>query len=190
AFDKALVAPPGQPPAAFICPGHPLLDAVVDVTLERHRDLLRRGTVLVDERDPGTSPRLLFFLEHAIQDASLTRTGERRVVSKRLLFVEIGADGTPRHANHAPYLDYRPLAEGEPTAAAILDRPECAWIGRDLEARALAHAITEVVPQHLAEIRAARCRLLDKTEAAVKDRLTKEISYWDLRAEELCEQER
>jgi len=77
--------------------GHPLLDAVVDLTLERHRDLLRRGAVLVDERDTGTAPRVLFYLEHAIQDASLTRTGERRIVSKRMLYVEVspGSAGVP-----------------------------------------------------------------------------------------------
>ncbi|MCS7101621.1 MAG: DEAD/DEAH box helicase [Burkholderiaceae bacterium] len=32
-FEKPLVAPPGQPPAAFVCPGHPLLDATLDLTL-------------------------------------------------------------------------------------------------------------------------------------------------------------
>ena len=31
-FDKLLAAPQGQPPAAFVCPGHPLLDAVMDLT--------------------------------------------------------------------------------------------------------------------------------------------------------------
>ncbi len=112
AFEKALVAPPGQPLAAFVCPGHPLLDAVIDLTLERHRDLLRRGTVLVDERDPGTQPRVLFYLEHAIQDASLTRSGERRVISKRMLYVETRRRGHARHLHYAPYLDYRPLADG------------------------------------------------------------------------------
>jgi superfamily II DNA/RNA helicase len=76
AFEKPLVAPPGQPPAAFVCPGHPLLDATIDLTLERHRDLLRRGAVLVDEGDLGMQPRLLLYLEHAIQDASRTRSGE------------------------------------------------------------------------------------------------------------------
>lgn len=95
AFEKDLVAPVGLPLAAFVCPGHPLLNAVIDLILERQRDLLRRGTVLVDESDPGTRPQVLFFLEHAIQDASLTKAGERRVVSKRLLFVEI--DGDARH---------------------------------------------------------------------------------------------
>src|ERR1700681_1721671 len=34
AFEKSLVAPPGQPLAAFVCPGHPLLDAVIDRTFE------------------------------------------------------------------------------------------------------------------------------------------------------------
>ena len=34
-FEKPLVAPPGQPLAAFVCPGHPLLDAVIDLILER-----------------------------------------------------------------------------------------------------------------------------------------------------------
>lgn len=119
AFEKSLVAPQGQPPAAFVCPGHPLLDAVIDLTLERSRDLLKRGTVLVDERDTGNSPRVLFYLEHAIQDASLTRAGERRVVSKRMLYVEMDAAGATHGVQYAPYLDYRPLADGEPGVEAI-----------------------------------------------------------------------
>ena len=77
AFEKDLLAPPGQPMAAFICPGHPLLDSVLDLTLERHRELLRRGTVLVDDRDLGTTPRVLFYIEHALQDAHLLPSGAR-----------------------------------------------------------------------------------------------------------------
>jgi SNF2 family DNA or RNA helicase len=189
AFEKQLVAPQGQPLAAFVCPGHPLLDAVTDLILERHRDLLRRGTVLVDESDMGSRPRVLFYLEHAIQDASLGRSGERRVVSKRMLYVETDAGGNTRHLQYAPYLDYRPLAAGEPQPEAILGRPECAWIRRGLEQQALSHAVTSVVPDHLAEVRTRRVDLIAKTEAAVQDRLTKEITYWDHRAEELRAQE-
>jgi SNF2 family DNA or RNA helicase len=189
AFEKELINPPGQPLAAFVCPGHPLLDATIDLTLERFRDLLRRGTALVDESDPGLSPRVLFYLEHAIQDATPTKSGDRRVVSKRLLFVEIDADGNARHLNYAPYLDYRPLGADEPTAEAILKRPECAWISRELEAKAQSHAIAKMVPEHLGEVRGRKIALLDKTEAAVKDRLTKEINYWDHRANILKDQE-
>ena len=189
AFEKSLVAPQGLPLAAFVCPGHPLLDAVIDLTLERNRDLLKLGTVLVDERDPGTQPRVLFYLEHAIQDASLTRSGERRVVSERMLYVEQDADGVIRHVNYAPYLDYRPRATDEPGVDAILDRPECHWISRDLEQKAQGYAIAHVVPEHLAEVRGRKLELIAKTEAAVKERLTKEITYWDHRAEELKLQE-
>lgn len=193
AFDKTLVSPQGQALAAFMCPGHPLLDSVIDLTLERHRDLLKRGTVLVDDRDPGTQARMLFFLEHSIQDASLTRgftgSGERRIVSKRMLYVELAADGAMRHIRYAPYLDYRPLAEGEPGVDTILGRPECAWINRDVEQKALGHAVAHVVPEHLAEVRGGKLALIAKTEAAVKDRLTKEITYWDHRAEQLKLQE-
>ena len=60
-------------------------------TLEKEADLLKRGALLVDERDLGTEPRVLFCMEHAIQDAGLTRAGERRVISKRMLYVGLCA---------------------------------------------------------------------------------------------------
>jgi hypothetical protein len=41
AFEKDLIAPQGQPLAAFVCPGHPLLDAALDLILERQRALLK-----------------------------------------------------------------------------------------------------------------------------------------------------
>ncbi len=81
------------------------------------------------------------------------------------------------------------MAEGEPSVEAILARPECAWIGRELEQKAVGHAVARVVPEHLAEVREPRMALIAKTEAAVKDRLTKEITYWDHRAEQLKLQE-
>jgi superfamily II DNA or RNA helicase len=189
AFEKSLITPQGQPLAAFVCPGHPLLDSVLDLTLERNRDVLRRGTVLVDERDASDTPRVLFYLEHAIQDASLTRSGERRVVSKQMLYVELDSAGNIRHLQYAPYLDYRPLKSDEPTITDILARPKCSWITRELEQKAQGHAISQVVPEHLQEVRGRRLKWIERTRAAVKDRLTKEINYWDHRAEELKLQE-
>src|SRR3990170_2112333 len=188
-FEKSLIAPQGQPLAAFVCPGHPLLDVILDLTLERNRDLLRRGSVLVDDRDPGTSLRVVFYLEHPIQDASLTRSGERRVISKRMLYVELNATGNPSHIHYAPYLDFRPLKSEEPSIAAILECSEGSWITHDLEQKAQGHAIAHVVPEHLQEVRERRLGWIEKTRAAVKERLTKEIAYWDHRAEELKLQE-
>lgn len=188
-FEKTLINVPGQPPAAFICPGHPLLNAVVDIVLERNRDLLRRGTVLVDERDFGTDPRVLFYLEHSIQDGGVTRSGDRRVISKRMLFVELDSSGNARHPQYAPYLDYRPLNAKEPDINSIINRPECQWINSEQEKLALGYAITKVVPEHLKEVRNRKTELITKTEVAVKERLSKEINYWDHRAEQLKIQE-
>lgn len=189
AFEKSLIAPQGEPLAAFVCPGHPLLDATLDLTLNRHRDLLRRGTVLIDEGDSGTTPRVHFYMEHAIQDASVLKNGDRRTISKQMLYVELDATGHARHLHYAPYLDYRPLRADEPGVDVLFARPECAWITRGLEQKALGHAIAEVVPEHLKEVRDRRIAWIDKARAAVKDRLTKEIGYWDHRAEDLKLQE-
>lgn len=188
-FDKQLVAPDGFAPGAFVCPGHPLLDSVIDLTIERHRGLLRNGTVLVDDTDHGTRPRVLFFVEHSIQDASRTRTGENRTISKRILYIEIDSEMNAKHLHYAPYLDFRPLTEADPPVARILDRPELGWITRELEQHAQSHAIRTVVPEHLEEVRAPKLDLISRTEAAVKARLTTEIAYWDHRAEDLKAQE-
>jgi hypothetical protein len=53
----------------------------------------------------------------------------------------------------------------------------------------LEHAIAHLVPPHLEDVRRGKEKLIDKTLAAVKDRLTKEINYWDHRAAVLKEQE-
>jgi hypothetical protein len=106
-----------------------------------------------------------------------------------MLYVELDADGVAHHMQYAPYLDYRPCKEDEPGVDTILARPECDWITRDLEQKAQAHAVAHVVPEHLEEVRSRKLNLIAKTEAAVKDRLTKEINYWDHRAEDLKLQE-
>jgi hypothetical protein len=75
----------------------------------------------------------------------------------------------------------------------LLARPECAWIthasGQNLEQQAQSYAIEHVVPEHIAEVRNRRLTWVQKTRAAVKDRLTKEITWWDHRAEQLKLQE-
>ncbi|MCS7008279.1 MAG: hypothetical protein NZL88_12060, partial [Gaiellaceae bacterium] len=60
---------------------------------------------------------------------------------------------------------------------------------QDLEAQAIGCAIQDLVPKHLDEVRRVREPLIAKTIAAVQERLTKEIAYWDHRAEELKAQE-
>ena len=186
-FEKELISVPGKPVATFVCPGHPLLDATIDLVLERHRELLRRGAVLVDDSDPSEDVRALVYLEHAIQDARLNVDGRRRVVSRRMQYVEIDTKAGARCAGYAPYLDYRPLEDGERTfVEPILNS---LGIGNDIESKATSYAIAHLVSSHLQEIRHRKEELIEKTVTAVKDRLTKEINYWDHRAAQLRLQE-
>lgn len=186
-FDKEEINVEGKPTAAFVCPGHPLLDATIDLILERYRDLLKRGAVLVDPTDDGDQVRALFYLEHSIQDARQEKSGRRRVVSRQMEFVEVNSHGCCTTAGYAPYLDYRPLTEEE--RPLVVQALEAEWLTGDLEARVVEHAVEHLVPRHFAEVRSRQEERVTKTTAAVKDRLTKEINYWDLRANQLKDQE-
>jgi superfamily II DNA or RNA helicase len=186
-FERDLINPMGQALAAFICPGHPLLDATIDLILERFRDLLKRGATFIAPDDPSEDVRGLFYLEHSTQDARTDYSGNRRVVSRRMQFVEIDGSGGVRNAGYAPYLDYRPITPEERALTAPLLEPD--WLKKDLESKILEYAVQSLVPQHFNEVKTRKEELVEKTMAAVKDRLTKEITYWDHRAEELKAQE-
>ncbi len=187
-FDKDLIRVDGKPgPAEFVCPGHPLLEAVIDLMLERDRDLLKRGAVLVDPDPNASEARALFYLEHAIQDARLNPDGSRRVISRRLQFVEMDGQGNARDAGWAPYLDYRPLRDDEREAFAQLRMGD--WLTADPTARVMGFAATQLVPAHLKEVRDRREAQITKTKAAVEARLNAEIIFWDSRANQLKDQE-
>ena len=186
-FEKDLISVGGKPVAEFVCPGHPLLDATIDLVIERHRDLLKQATVLVDEADAGEEVRALVYLEHSIQDARTDRSGNRHVVSRQVQFVEVNQGEEVRNAGFAPYLDYRPPQDDEQS---LLDQvPEPEWLREHIESKAMGFAVANLVPRHLAEVKQRKESLVDKTVEAVKARLTAEINYWDHRAEQLKEQE-
>jgi hypothetical protein len=187
-FEKALTTVPGKPLASFVSPGHPLLAATLDLILERNRDLLRRGAVLVDSTDPSKEPRALFFLDHAIQDGRTTRDGSRRQISRQMQFVEMRADGSTQSAGWAPYLNYRPMMDTErPAIEALIESQS--WLHGNLEESLSTFAISSLVPQHLAEVRGRREQLIDRTKEAVRARLSSEILFWDTRAMQLKDQE-
>ncbi len=153
----------------------------------REEEILKRGAFLIDPNNRTEEARALFYLEHSIQDARSDRSGGRRVVSRQMQFVEIDGEGRVNDAGYAPYLDYRPATEEEREALAAALEAE--WLSADLESRVMAFAVEQLVPKHLQDVKKRKEELVQKTMAAVKDRLTKEITYWDHRAEELKAQE-
>ncbi|WOS64269.1 helicase-related protein [Sinorhizobium fredii] len=185
-FEKSLII--GQPQAELMAPGHPLLEALVDVVLERFQPLLNQGTVLVDDADDGIEPRLLVYLEHAVRDGRTTRSGEPRAISQRLQFLFLREDGTAVDGGPAPYLDCRPITLEE--RATIADAITAPWLSGNVERDALAYAVRSLVPEHLNEVRIRRIAEVDKIEREVRARLNREINYWDARAARLREEER
>ena len=185
-FDKAGIA--AQPQAALVAPGHPLLDALVDLTLERYRELLTRGAMLVDESNRYDAPRVLIALRHAIRDGRSTPHGKPQSISERLQFVWLDEAGGAVGGGPAPHLDCRPANDEELTAIeVVLDQ---AWLTAPLEERARTLAITDLVPRHLREVKDRRLPELDKIEAAVKERMRREITHLQHRALKLEAEEK
>ena len=181
-FDKLYCI--GQVPAALIAPGHPLLEATIDLVRERNTDVLKRGAVFIDDADYGTEPRLLFYIEDSVQDGVIMPNGSKRVISKNIHFVEIKKDGATENAGYAPYLDYRAANDDEQAAIRSFVANQ-QWLQANVEDIAIGFAISRIIPAHVAEVRERKTTLVNKTAKAVKDRLTAEIQYWDFRAADL-----
>lgn len=162
----------GAPMASLLHPGHPLMQSVTDLVLEAHRNKLKQGAVLVDPADMGLTPKVMLIIDHSVKEGA----DPVHVVSRRMQFVEIDPKGNAINAGWAPHLDLEPLAPAD--MALIEDVLASPWIAKDLEQVALAHASTHLVPEHFDEVRARREKTVDKTLAAVHERLVKEINFW------------
>lgn len=179
-FDKQEIHVHGRPDADLVHPAHPLMAALIDTILIEDRPPLKQGAVLVDPADPGDKSSLLLILEHSIREGEGKRAN---TISQRLQFVWAGADGTLRAADAAPHLGLAPLSDADrPLLDRLLQEP---WLQAGLEQRAVGHAAKLLVPEHYEEVRRRRLERLDRTHAAVRERLTGEINYLGQRAAQL-----
>jgi SNF2 family DNA or RNA helicase len=187
-FHKELIAVQGKPLASFVCPGHPLLDATIDLLLESNLAILKQGSILIDDLNPYAKPRILFYLENSVQDSRPTEVSPRRTVSKEVHFLEMDEQGIITQAGYAPYLDYRTASKEESTH--LLSRiPDFKWLDLNFEDKIKSFAIGSIAYDHLDRIKKSRNYLVEKTKQAVQERLTNEIRYWDFRARDLRNQE-
>jgi superfamily II DNA or RNA helicase len=177
-----------QPVAAFVCPGHPLLEAVISIIREQYDHLMKRGAVMVDDTDASDQISALFLLEHSVQDGRPTATGHPHIISEKLQFADIDKQGMASNAGIAPHLNLRAAKPEE--IALVEDQLNEPWLRNDLEKTAVHFATVELAQKHVGEVKARRLPEIDKVQTEVQARLKKEINYWDARAGELKEQER
>ena len=171
-FEKQYVNYESKPMAILIHPGHPLMQALTDLVIEQHRDKLRRGAALVDVVDCGTTPKMLLILDHAVKEG----VNQDMVVSRRMQFVYIDAQGRVTNAGWAPHLDLRPLSSDE--TKIMQDVIQSSQFGQNLEQAALGYASSVLVPDHYREVKERRESMVDKTLRSVQERLVKEINFW------------
>lgn len=177
-----------QPVASFVCPGHPLLEAVISLIREEYDHVLKQGAVLVDDTDDSQDVTAVFLLEHSVQDGRQTSLGKPHIVSQKLQFTAVRKNGKAHDAGIAPHLNLRPALAEE--LALVKDTLEQDWLSSDLEKTALRFATVDMAQRHVGEVKARRLPEIAKVEQEVKARLAKEINYWDNRAAELREEER
>jgi hypothetical protein len=158
--------------ASLIHPAHPLMQATTDLMLEAHRHTLKQGAVLIDPNDLGLTPRLLFMIDHAVREGA----DLAKIASRRVQFVAIDPQGQAANAGWAPHLDMQAAEAAD--LALVPDVLASPWIARDLEQVALTYASAQWVPEHFDEVRTRREAQVDKTLAAVHERLVKEINHW------------
>lgn len=170
----------GRQRADLLAPGHPLMDVVLDLTIEQHRSALERGSVLVDRSDSSGEPRLVVALVTEIID------GTGNVVSKRFSFVTLTPDGKAAASGPAPYLDAEPLVGHTAIVETALAAP---WLAAGVEQLATSWAITQDQPQHLSEVRDRILPLIDKTRSAVRSRLTQQANYLESEAARLRDEQ-
>ena len=182
-FDKNFIKYEGKPDAEFVTPGHPLMTSIIDLIKENYLSLLKQGTILINEEDLGNEIKVLFFIEHAIKDGVTLPNGSNRTISKQILFSEIDKDFNVEKVGYAPYLDYRPANSSEIEKSKSLMNQD--WIKRDLEGRIIGFAAEKIVPEHLKSVTDRKLKFIKKAKEQVRDRLTKEIHYWDHRGNEL-----
>ena len=162
----------GAARAELLHPGQPLMQALTDIVLEQHRGTLKQGTVMVDPNDMGLTPQVTFIIDHAVKEGH----DPDRVVSRRMQFISITPQGSASNAGWAPHLDLEPIAPAD--LRLVDDVLQAPWITQNLEQVALAHASTQLVPEHFEDVRTRRERQVDKALAAVHDRLVREINFW------------
>ena len=154
--------------ANFISLGHPLLNAVTSAVIKNCGETLRQGTIFID--DNAQNFRLLLLVETAIQ----TRAD---ILSKRLHFIEISADGKAVALNQPPYFDCNEPTDDE-RKKILAEIQNMQWLD-NAENIAANFAQKNICPAHLQEISSSQKIYLDKLEKSVRSRLNNEIDYLD-----------
>ncbi|MBF6276372.1 MULTISPECIES: helicase-related protein [Nocardia] len=173
-FELHLTRPTGQTTAALIAPGHPLLHAVIEATIEDLGAVLKRGTTLVDRREKQTdAPMLMYAVEQRIENAA----PGAHTVSHHFDYPLLEQTGTVTVSAAPPYLDYDAPEPHEADAIAAIAASD--WARKNYEKAVRAWSFRDGLQPRMDEIKVRLDIETSRTRKQVKDRLLAEINHWD-----------
>lgn len=173
-FELARKHSDGLAEASLIAPGHPLLHAVIESTVDDLGGTLKRGTVFVDRRSKQPDePMLMFSVEQRIENTA----NDADTVSHHFDYPLLEQDGTITFTAAPPYLDFDAPSSDE--TAAITTFTESDWARRNHERVVRASAYRSGLQPRMAELKARLEAETARTRTQVKDRLLAEINHWD-----------
>ncbi|MEV5329022.1 helicase-related protein [Nonomuraea sp. NPDC052634] len=160
-FDLERINVDGRPRADLLAPGHPLHDAVAELTIGQLRHCLERGTVLVSPQ--VEEPTLLVGVVEEVVDG----TGES--IARRFGYAFVNPAGEVRPAGPAPYLDCMPA----PRTPSVVAATRLPWLSV-AESQARTWIIGHQLKDFLAEVSVRRLVELQRTRERVDQRLSHE----------------
>ena len=160
-FDLDRVDADDKPRADLLAPGHPLHDAVADLTITQLRPVLERGTVLVSPK--VEEPNLLVGVVQEVVD------GTGQSISRRFGYAYVDAAGQVTAAGPAPYLD----CVAAPRTPAVAAATNQAWLGQ-AESQARTFIIGHQLNDYLADVSPRRLAAIERTRTRVDQRLNHE----------------
>jgi hypothetical protein len=163
-----------KPLATLLAPGHPLLDSVIDLTIEDLGTALNKGTILIDrtdkQRDQASS---LFAVEQKVVNSLIPPM----TVDRHFDFIEVDATGQGSISNTAPYLDFE--APGLAELSSVKELVDQMISSPQNEAGARKSAVELGMNSSLKHRKELIEQRVEKTRVQVVERLNKEINHWD-----------
>ena len=153
----------------LISPGHPLLMAVINLLLEKYKNLLDQGAIFIDDNDSSREIKLLFCIKSQIQR-------ESQIISQRIHFTAFTQDGQAFNTGIAPYLDYRAPDNNEKNFIINYIMTQ-KWLNDS--SQAVNFANDKLVPAHLESVKAPELARISTTAKEVEQRLKQEIIFYD-----------
>ncbi|MDR2896881.1 MAG: DUF3883 domain-containing protein [Propionibacteriaceae bacterium] len=187
--------------ATLIAPGHPLLQAVIDLTITDLGRTLRDGTVFVDRRDnQDTAASLLFAVEQKIDNLAPRPlidgdsphldgpNAGAYTVDRHFEYVQLSPNGDIRVPLVPPYLDYdAPTPDEETRIQQVLAQD---WLRTDHQRDVRTWAYQTRLQPRLDELTTRMEADTYRVRRQVYERLNLEISHWDREVNRLADLER